>query len=458
MADVEMELDPSRSMAHDDHIDEDLIEYDLDTDLMDGHNSNEWAAEDLEIQDVVDEEHAEPDMDAHIQMDTLPDDAAEHPADAMDTLDVLPFSGTSGFDADMLSDMGADEQPAQDVHAEVEQQPAPIEDDIIETTVTDVGTSAPGDAQDENQAVALAEPEEQTEEIDFGTGPEEVAPEPAVTGYDDVLTQGDKTQEAEATAEAASTTAVEPKPKAAGDEDELTWEEDEVEVEAEDAVAPHKAGEDQQTTAAEGEPEESSQHQQHEQLEQHEQHEQDDQAEEAAQPTQVGTENLHEEPETEEYHEEKVVNEHTGGEAGEEGDVTQEEADKVTDQQHPPETNEEEQHASAGEPSRQETYPSITVQYKGDEFPCFAAVDGFFTNTSVLLESMETLLAGFRSELTAELAPDEELVFHVDELGLEFAEVCAAPSNDLYAYANRRLVCSTRSAVWYNSAATHRHS
>lgn len=37
---------------------------------------------------------------------------------------------------------------------------------------------------------------------------------------------------------------------------------------------------------------------------------------------------------------------------------------------------------------------------------------------------METLLAGFRDELVNEIAHEDELVFQVDELGLEFAEVC----------------------------------
>jgi hypothetical protein len=116
-----------------------------------------------------------------------------------------------------------------------------------------------------------------------------------------------------------------------------------------------------------------------------------------------------------------------GADAGEE--VFEHSQDATHD--HPEEVQEEGQEAdrSPGTSRDDIAYPSITVQYKGEEFPCFSSSDGFFTGTSVLRESIERLLAGFRAELAAELAPDEELVFHVDELGLEFAEVCATPRN-----------------------------
>lgn len=74
-------------------------------------------------------------------------------------------------------------------------------------------------------------------------------------------------------------------------------------------------------------------------------------------------------------------------------------------------------------------FPAITVQYKGDEFPCFSNTsDGFFTETSILDETMDKVLSGFRNELASEIAQEEELVFQVDELGLEFAESCLQDS------------------------------
>lgn len=74
-------------------------------------------------------------------------------------------------------------------------------------------------------------------------------------------------------------------------------------------------------------------------------------------------------------------------------------------------------------------FPAITVQYKGDEFPCFSnSSDGFFTETSIIDETMDKVLSGFRNELASEIAQEEELVFQVDELGLEFAESCMQDS------------------------------
>lgn len=71
-----------------------------------------------------------------------------------------------------------------------------------------------------------------------------------------------------------------------------------------------------------------------------------------------------------------------------------------------------------------DNFPAITVQYKGDEFPLFSATtNGFFADLSVLDEPLEKLLAGFRTELESEIADDDDLVFQVDELGLELAEV-----------------------------------
>lgn len=69
-------------------------------------------------------------------------------------------------------------------------------------------------------------------------------------------------------------------------------------------------------------------------------------------------------------------------------------------------------------------FPAITVQYKGDEFPFFSlSSEGFFSQLSVLDDNLESLLSGLREELVNELLPEDDLVFQVDELGLEFAEV-----------------------------------
>lgn len=90
-------------------------------------------------------------------------------------------------------------------------------------------------------------------------------------------------------------------------------------------------------------------------------------------------------------------------------------------------SNPEDVDESVAEPQSHEDFthdfPAITVQYKGDEYPFFSTTSsGFFRETYVLDESMDKILRGFRDELANELTHEDELVFQVDELGLEFAE------------------------------------
>ncbi|OAQ98500.1 hypothetical protein LLEC1_01902 [Akanthomyces lecanii] len=73
-------------------------------------------------------------------------------------------------------------------------------------------------------------------------------------------------------------------------------------------------------------------------------------------------------------------------------------------------------------------YPNITVQYQGDEFPFFSSGnEGFFSDLTILNDNMQNVFSGFRSQLEHEVTAEDELVFQVDELGLEFTE--STPSN-----------------------------
>ncbi|KAJ3494414.1 hypothetical protein NLG97_g4090 [Lecanicillium saksenae] len=68
-------------------------------------------------------------------------------------------------------------------------------------------------------------------------------------------------------------------------------------------------------------------------------------------------------------------------------------------------------------------FPSITVQYHGDEFPFLSAgTEGFFSDLSILDDSMQNVFSGFRSQLGNDVKAEDELVFQIDELGLEFTE------------------------------------
>ncbi|OHF02628.1 hypothetical protein CORC01_02024 [Colletotrichum orchidophilum] len=72
--------------------------------------------------------------------------------------------------------------------------------------------------------------------------------------------------------------------------------------------------------------------------------------------------------------------------------------------------------------------PDVTVSYKGIDYPFFygspdsQGKECFFNDLSLLHCKMEGVLAGFRQELANEIGPFDELVFQIDELGLEFAE------------------------------------
>lgn len=72
----------------------------------------------------------------------------------------------------------------------------------------------------------------------------------------------------------------------------------------------------------------------------------------------------------------------------------------------------------------------ITVTYKNAEYPLVHGQDnietqmGFFEDASALDLTIDNLLAKFREELTDDIGPEDEVVLQVDELGLEYAEVC----------------------------------
>lgn len=69
-------------------------------------------------------------------------------------------------------------------------------------------------------------------------------------------------------------------------------------------------------------------------------------------------------------------------------------------------------------------YPAVTVAYKGEEYPLISAsADAFFSDLSIQDLTIKDMLAQFRDVLGEEITPTEELVFKIDELGLEFFEV-----------------------------------
>jgi hypothetical protein len=114
---------------------------------------------------------------------------------------------------------------------------------------------------------------------------------------------------------------------------------------------------------------------------------------------------------------------HLGNEGEEDAEATQdqklgEKIDGKAAQQYESADGQQSMEASDSE------FPRITVQYRGDEYPCFSHTsEGFFSEATVVDATMALLLEGFRKELDDEIAPEDELVLQIDELGLEFTEV-----------------------------------
>jgi hypothetical protein len=114
---------------------------------------------------------------------------------------------------------------------------------------------------------------------------------------------------------------------------------------------------------------------------------------------------------------------HLGNEGEEDAEATQdqklgEKIDGKAAQQYESADGQQSMEASDSE------FPRITVQYRGDEYPCFSHTsEGFFSEATVVDATMALLLEGFRKELDDEIDPEDELVLQIDELGLEFTEV-----------------------------------
>ncbi|KAJ6444667.1 C6 transcription factor (Ctf1B) [Purpureocillium lavendulum] len=84
-------------------------------------------------------------------------------------------------------------------------------------------------------------------------------------------------------------------------------------------------------------------------------------------------------------------------------------------------------------------FPEIHVWYRGEEYPFFSqSSDGFFGHVSILDETMGTILSELRSMLDDEIGDQDELVFQVDKLGLEFSE--SSPSSALSTVTLRKIL------------------
>lgn len=446
MADIEMDLDINGALGQNALGDDDVIEYDTDIPVANPDES-EWMIEDVEIQENA-QNVAESDMDAHIEMGDHEALGAGTPVDVMEVLESIQAVPKS--DADMVSELGADDivqADHQSPHRSAGELGA-FSDALSaapETTMNEVDhQSGLSDSGRNNEAEAQDHDEEGDEALELDLAPEHT-PLPVPESFD--VTEEDRIaiSLAEKPLDQSKMVASDPtEHNIQVLEDELTWEEEE--DDDHDGLSSDK-------NAETGEAEAVTIHR-----EEHAVAEENVSAETGQPVNMVETDAAGEKPETtygDPVAEIDADNAHQSdfAETGvSEGPllenptaaVTQdgghesraaniEEAGTETSEAAPrePTLHPGDAHAQSPETGRDagstsmenQSYPSITIQYKGDEFPCFAAEDGFFTNLDLVDEPMENLLSGFRSELSEELDANEELIFHVDELGLEFAEV-----------------------------------
>ncbi|QYS99506.1 E3 ubiquitin-protein ligase/putative upstream regulatory element binding protein [Trichoderma simmonsii] len=369
MAEIEMDVDLAPSIKFDEQADDDLIDYDIDT--TDDQTHDQWPS----------------------HQDEQNSSAPEHVHPAEDYVGTESKNTELKHDEERFQDTGADRPHDDAVYSH---------DDIAEESHQPEEVTA--ELHDENVAleteqskdVVVVESEQVVDEIDYEDGDETATNEPIhhldeeENPVHDTITVEDVADAVVAEpavpqppTEPAGNADV-PEPAAKDDEDEITWEHED-EPEAASGAAETIVSE----TAIPPTNEESYEHPEtqnsdsRDQAYEHEQH-----------TNATGSDN-----------EETMVDG-----PGEQDSVEYQQDESLSQPEEPT--------------SDEHDFPAITVQYKGDEFPFFSQhkTQGFFSDVSVLDHSMDSVLAGFRAELENEIAAQDELVFQVDELGLEFTE------------------------------------
>ncbi|KAJ4859957.1 hypothetical protein T069G_04945 [Trichoderma breve] len=367
MAEIEMDVDLAPSIKFDEQADDDLIDYDIDT--TEDQTHEQWPS----------------------HQDEQNSSAPEHVHPVEDYVGTESKNTELEHDEERFQDTGADRPQVDAVYnhddiAEESHQPAEVAAELHDENVA-LET-------EQSKDVVVVESEQVVDEIDYEDGDETATNEP-IHHLDEEENPVHDTITVEGVADAVVAEPAVPQPPtepagnadvpesaAKDDEDEITWEHED-EPEAASGAA--------ETIVSET----------------------------VIPPTNEGS---YEHPETQnsDSHD-QAYEQHTNATGSDNEETMVDgpgEQDSVEYQQ-------DESLSQPEEPTSDEhDFPAITVQYKGDEFPFFSQdkTQGFFSDVSVLDHSMDSVLAGFRAELENEIAAQDELVFQVDELGLEFTE------------------------------------
>ncbi|KAK1243160.1 hypothetical protein MKX07_003788 [Trichoderma sp. CBMAI-0711] len=381
MAEIEMDVDLAPSIKFDDHADDDLIDYDIDT--TEDHTHDPWPSHhdgqtsnapehvsSTEEHVGIDTENTETGYDqvqiqyAEAEQSQVILDRSRFPDETVDEAHEQPKAAVTVYEEEILTLEG--EQPKDAPVYEIEHAADEIDYEDNDVTVTHESTHEAVEEEvhvDDIAAadgVATAEPAIAQPAMAEPSGPPQPTEEPA--GDVEVL-------------EVA----------AQDDEDEITWEREYDQTGAvKGAVAAAADAPAEATTQEADHPQKSA------------------------------------ESQSSDSHE-HVSEQHANA-----AESDYEETAKAASPEVEPVEHQENDSRSQPEssPGGDPEFPAITVHYKGNEYSFFShkKTEGFFSDVSVLDQSMESLLAGFRAELEDEIAAHDELVFQVDELGLEFAE------------------------------------
>lgn len=384
MAELDMDVDLAAPMKFDEHVDEDLIDYDIDT--TENHSHEQWSSHQDEhasgaLEQVHPVEGIEGPDSRYTEAGQGPE--ASHPQGDMD----YEHTDDAVEESHQQSEMYVATHQDKDTGLEAEQSK-----DFNEAG----GNKNIGD-------IPVSEAEHAVDEIDYedeDATVTQVSPKKP-DDTDGGVHESNSNDDMAAAANVASTTTAElaslpladapvgssevPELATKEDEDEITWEHDD-----EGDAEKH----DEQESAA-------------------------DAGETVAKFDHTETEPTHNSDLHDQVYEQHAHTTDSDYDADAAVEVSEEKTSPAYHQDHSL-SQVEEQDSEAPD------FPAITVQYKGDEFPFFSQdkTEGFFSDPSVLDHSMESVLIGLRSELENEIAAQDELVFQVDELGLEFAEVC----------------------------------
>ncbi|KAL7814985.1 hypothetical protein V8C44DRAFT_29284 [Trichoderma aethiopicum] len=381
MAEIEMDVDLAPSIKFDEHADDDLIDYDIDT--TEDHTHDPWPSHHDEQPSNAPEhvssteehvgidskstevEYEEPQIHyAEAERPQVNSVGFRFPDDAVDEAQQQSKAAVTVYEEEIVT---LEVQESTDAPlAEAEHAADEIDYDDNDVTVTHESSHNADEEEDNVHDIAAAD--------DVATA-EPVATEPAMAEPSGL------SQPTEQTADDAEA----PEVAAHEDEDEITWEHEYDQKGAVKDTAEAAADAPAEVATQEAEPQsyaESQSSDSHEHV--------DEQRTNAAESDYEDT------AKAASFEEESV--EHQEGDSRSQPDESS--------------------------PRGDDDFPAITVHYKGNEYSFFShkKTEGFFSDVSVLDQSMESLLAGFRAELEDEIAAHDELVFQVDELGLEFSE------------------------------------